>query len=102
MREETETEPGSRAESETLALYFYPSCGFCRRVLQAMDELGVEVELRDITRDRQAFQDLMAARGRPTVPVLRRTTSSEDHWMPESADIIRWLRQRFAGKSGYT
>jgi glutathione S-transferase len=98
MREETETEP----ESETLALYFYPSCGFCRRVLQAMDELGVELELRDITRDRQAFQDLMAARGRPTVPVLRRTTSSEDHWMPESADIIRWLRQRFAGKSGYT
>jgi glutaredoxin 2 len=75
-----------------LALYYFDTCPFCLRVLRAADRLGVTLELRNIHRDRQHYADLGAARGRTTVPVLRYTNAAgEDVWMPESADIIRFL-----------
>jgi glutathione S-transferase len=85
---------------ERLSLYYYPSCGFCRRVLRAIDELrlserGVEIELRDIWAEPRWHDELFDARGRATVPVLRRQSDGEDHWMPESRDIINYLRSRF-------
>lgn len=74
------------------ALYYYPSCYFCRIVQQAMDKFGVEAELRDIHQDAQWRTDLIEARRRTTVPVLRiETEEGEVVWMPESRDIIRYL-----------
>lgn len=82
-------------DHEQLALYYYPSCGFCRRVMRVIDQLGVEVELRDIWENRQHRVDLMAATGRQTVPVLRCTSSTRDQWLAESRDIIAHLESRF-------
>ena len=45
------------------SLYFYPSCGYCRMVRQAIDQLGAEVELRDIHQVSQHLEDL-GRRGR--------------------------------------
>lgn len=88
-------EPASSPHSERLALYHYDGCFFCTIVHRAIAELGIEVELRNIYQDRQHLSDLTAARGRRTVPVLRisRADGSEV-WMPESRDIVRYLRQR--------
>jgi glutaredoxin len=80
---------------EQLQLYVSRGCGFCTRVLRVVAELGVEIETRDIYADRSAFSELVAARGRATVPVLRCTAGAVDRFMPESADIIRYLRARF-------
>ena len=56
----------------------------------------LDVELRNIYDDRQHFDELRAARGRTTVPVLRITSSDgEDRWMPESADIVRYLQATY-------
>lgn len=80
-----------------LALYHYPSCPYCQRVFRALDELGLAVERRDIHQDRAALRELVAARGRQTVPVLR--IEHEDgrvEWMPESLDIIAYLRRLHA------
>ncbi len=87
---------------ESLALYYTPTCPFCIRVLRVIDELGIAVELRDISSDDQYRAELVEARGRATVPVLRCTSRTRDRWMPESADIIRYLRDRFetASNSG--
>ncbi|MCA9552581.1 MAG: glutathione S-transferase N-terminal domain-containing protein [Myxococcales bacterium] len=75
-----------------MALYYYDTCPFCIRVLRAASKLGVDLELRDIFQDRKHYMDLTSARGRATVPVLRYTDADgEDVWMPESADIIRFL-----------
>lgn len=64
-------------------------------VRREIDRLGIDVELRDIFGDPQHRADLVAARSRPTVPVLRCTGPAGDRWMPESRDIIRHLRERF-------
>lgn len=82
-------------EVEVLALYYSPTCPFCIRVLRVIDELGVEVELRNVWANDTYRAELVDARGRATVPVLRCTSSDRDRWMPESADIIRYLRDRF-------
>ncbi len=84
-------EPDNRPK---LALYYYPECPYCQRVLKAIADTGTEVELRHIWDEPQHRTDLQAARGRTTVPVLRITGSDGDRWMPESADIVRYLQER--------
>ena len=78
-----------------LALYHYDTCPYCVRVRYALSKLGVEVELRNIHRDPKHLADLVAARGRETVPVLRITSGAGDEWMGESRDIVRYLEGRF-------
>jgi len=81
----------------TLSLYRIPGCPYCIRVEREIARLGVPVELRDITRDSEHLRTLLVARGRRTTPVLRIQTADSDTFMPESADIIAWLRGRFGG-----
>jgi glutathione S-transferase len=81
---------------EKLALYHYPTCGYCRWVRRVIDELGLDVELRDIFDDPQNMADLIAARGRRTVPVLRRDhPDGTTDWMPESREIICYLTETY-------
>jgi glutaredoxin 2 len=78
-----------------LSLYHYDSCPYCHRVRSAIDRLGIEVELRDIDQQPEHLRALMGARGRRTVPVLRIEGEDGSTWMPESADIVRYLEKRF-------
>ena len=74
-----------------LSLYHYDSCWYCQKVRAAIGELGLDIELRDIRRDPGYRAELVEARGRQTVPVLRIEDESSVKWMPESADIIEYL-----------
>ena len=66
-------------------------------VRSKIDQLGIDVELRDVMQDSEHRDDLVEARGRATVPVLRiMSLEGEDRWMPESRDIIRYLQQTYA------
>lgn len=78
-----------------LSLYMFRGCPYCRRVQDTIATLGVEVELRDIHQHPEHMRDLMIARGRQTVPVLRIEEAGREEWMPESADIQKWLARRF-------
>jgi glutathione S-transferase len=80
---------------EGLALYQYDACPFCMRVRMAMRSLGVDIELRDTRTDREHAAELAAAMGRTTVPVLRIEEGDEVRWLPESAEIVAYLRERF-------
>jgi glutaredoxin 2 len=80
---------------DDLALYYYDGCPWCMRVTSALDRLGVRVEMRNILSDAQHMRDLVEARGRRTVPVMRIRREGRDEWMPESADIVAYLEQRF-------
>ena len=90
------------AASETpaedkLALYQFNGCPYCSMVRSAIDQLGIDVELRDIFQDSQYRDDLVKARGRATVPVLRIVSpDGEDRWMPESRDIVNYLQKTYA------
>lgn len=84
------------ADRDHLALYHYDRCFFCVRVRRVIEELGLPVELRDVLADRTHRADLVAARGRATVPVLRiESPDGGDRWMPESRDIIHYLRHTY-------
>jgi len=77
---------------DRLALYHSQSCPFCAYVRSAIDRLGLDIELREIFDEPQFRDELIEARGRATVPVLRITSpDGEERWMPESRDIVRYL-----------
>ena len=89
--------PSASPAQDRLALYYFDGCPFCAMVRSEIDQLGIDVELRDIMRDSQHRDDLIEARGRPTVPVLRIISpDGEDRWMPESRDISKYLKQTYA------
>ncbi len=75
-----------------LALYVTPMCGYCHYVMSTIQDLGLEVEIRNVYADKKDLEDLYNARKRTTVPVLRITTDKEDRWMPESRDIVEYLQ----------
>lgn len=88
--------PAEAPKRDRLALYHFEGCPFCTRVRRVIDELGLDVELRDIHADRKLMEELLEARGRTTVPVLRISSADgEERWMPESADIVRYLQASY-------
>jgi len=86
--------PSETPAQDTLTLYHFIGCPFCSMVRANIERLGVDVALRDIFADSAARDDLIEARGRATVPVLRITSpDGEERWMPESRDIVRYLEK---------
>ncbi|MDT0618602.1 glutathione S-transferase N-terminal domain-containing protein [Salinisphaera sp. P385] len=81
---------------DDLALYITPFCPFCRIVRQAIDQLGIDVELRDIASNADFHRQLVDARQRATVPVLHiRSPDGQTRWMPESRDIVHYLQKTY-------
>jgi len=59
-----------------------------------IERLGIDVELRDIFENAQYRDELIKARGRATVPVLRVSSpNGEERWVPESRDIVSYLEK---------
>ncbi|AKS46709.1 Glutaredoxin [Octadecabacter temperatus] len=82
--------------TDKLSLYYFDSCPFCKMVLAVIDDLDVDIELRNIFDDTQHRDDLVSARGRATVPVLLiEGADKTSRWMPESRDISRYLQTTF-------
>ena len=80
-----------------LSLYGYPQCPFCQTVLRKVDDLGLDIELRNTRLDPAYREALVEVRGRATVPVLRiEDEAGQVEWLPESADIVEYLHRRFA------
>ena len=90
-------EPSWMPRADHLALYYYESCPYCARVLRILEQLDVKLELRHVLQHPQYRRELVEARGRGTVPVLKITQPDGSHrWMPESEDIVDYLRERFS------
>ena len=65
-------------------------------MLRTIDSLGLEIELRNTLAEPEHRRDLVEAVGRGTVPVLRiEREEGGVQWLPESADIVRYLEDRF-------
>jgi glutaredoxin 2 len=90
----------SHRPDEKLSLYVRDWCGACFLVKRTIARLGIDIELRDIFRNGDYYDELLAARGRGTVPVLRRDFSDgRTEWMPESRDIIDYLDRTYGKQS---
>jgi glutathione S-transferase len=67
-------------------------------VRDAIDRLGLDIELRDIQQNASYREELRDATGRETVPVLRiESGPGEVHWLAESLVIIDYLEREGAG-----
>ncbi|GJL81553.1 MAG: hypothetical protein DHS20C01_11870 [marine bacterium B5-7] len=81
---------------EKLSLYYRDWCGACFVVKRAIKQLGLEVELRNVFANDIWYRQLVTARGRGTVPVLRRDLDDDTtDWMGESRDIVRYLEEYY-------
>ncbi|MGI9271202.1 MAG: glutaredoxin family protein [Woeseiaceae bacterium] len=79
-------------EQDKLILYHSSTCPFCHFVIAAIDRLGIDVETREVFEDESFRNELVSARGRATVPVLRIIApNGDERWMPESRDIVQYL-----------
>ena len=81
--------------SETYQLFQYDSCPFCYRVRRFLDGAGIEIDMRDTSRNPEAFRELVQGGGRSTVPCLRIERDDGVSWLYESRDIIEYLKDRF-------
>lgn len=77
----------------TLTLYTRPACGYCRRVVQAAESLGVPLRMVNIWNEPEAGEHLIRELGRATVPVLGIQTPQGEELLPESRQIVAYLRQ---------
>jgi len=75
----------------TLELYYAPSCPFCRKVLDFMDEHGIDIIiLKDKSANPEFQEELVRLGGKSQVPCL----FIDGEALYESDDIIEWLRQQ--------
>ena len=72
-------------------LYYKPTCPFCQRVLQMAENLKIELELKDVSEDQAAADELIEKGGKMQVPFLVDTDA--DVSMYESNDIIDYIRE---------
>lgn len=85
------------AETAKLALYQFATCPFCLKVRREMKRLSLTIELRDAQHDPDHRAALLQGGGEVKVPCLRiADETGKDTWLYESADIVRYLQQRFA------
>lgn len=86
---------GSSPKPGRLELYFFPNCPYCRKVLGAIDDLGIrdKVVFLDARNDPKEKETLIELTGKTQVPCL----VIDGKPMHESEDIKRYLYQTFGG-----
>lgn len=72
-----------------LELFYYDSCPFCQYVLNAIDDLGININYCNIQESTEHLNRLVNDTGRRTVPCLY----IDNKPMFESSDIVEWLQE---------
>ncbi len=81
---------------KALTLYHYPGCPFCFRVRRQVKRLSLDIEQRNIHGSPGYARELIEGGGKNQVPcLLIRQAGERSHWLYESAEINRYLRQHF-------
>ncbi len=75
----------------SLVLYHFEGCPYCAKVRTAADELGVEMDMRDIRKNPAYRDELLAMTGKSQVPCL----VVDGKPMLESDDIVKFLKENF-------
>ena len=74
-------------EQPKLSLYYFNECPYCQRVLKAIQELGIKVELHNIRENEKDKEELIRVGGKKQVPCL----FIDGKPLYESMDIIGYL-----------
>ena len=82
--------------TDDLTLYQLPTCLFCWRVRFAAWRIGVSLPMKNLMLSPAAHRELVSEGGRMQVPCLRIEEGDKVRWLYESADIITYLKMKFA------
>ena len=83
-------------QCHSLALYQFQTCPFCIKVRREINRLSLPIELRDAQKNVQNRAELLQGGGQVKVPCLQiKDEKGKIQWMYESAEIIKYLQQRF-------
>lgn len=74
-----------------LDLYVMETCPFCRRVIEFLENAGVDFNKRDVSNS-ENHKRLLEIGGKDQVPFL----ADENIKMYESSDIIEYIKKKFA------
>ena len=72
-----------------LTLYYKPTCPFCQKVTALIDEMKLEVEMKDISTNDTFKEELIEKGGKQQVPYL--VDTDKEVAMYESDDIMDFL-----------
>lgn len=85
----------SLEQPENFTLYHYDICPFCAKTRRAIDELGFDIELKNIETNHKHRIDLHQGGQKTQVPCLCIKESNGDtQWLYESDAIINYLAQQ--------
>ncbi len=76
------------AGSQAYILYYFPTCPYCRKVLNYMRQNGIDIPLKN-TWDPGVEEELVRIGGKAQVPCL----VIDGKAMYESDDIIRYMKE---------
>ncbi len=79
-----------------LKLYIKNTCPFCHRVMQMADNMGIELEIRDVSENEEFLEELLSIGKKKQVPFL--VDDDKNTSMYESSDIIDYLRDNYLNK----
>ena len=84
-------------QCQNIVLYQFKTCPFCIKVRQEIVRLSLKIERFDARQDGVNRDELLRGAGRVKVPCLKITDQAgNSQWMHDSAEIIAYLRGRFA------
>jgi len=85
------------ADCKGLTLYQFNTCPFCIKVKKEVHRLALPITMANIQKDSNARQKLEQQGGKSQVPCLHIVDhDGNEQWLYESAEINRYLQQRFA------
>jgi glutathione S-transferase len=77
-----------------ITLYELPGCPYCAKVIDKLNELGIEYDSVEVPRSHGERTEVKEVSGQTGVPVI----IDEDHGvdgMPESDDIVEYLDETY-------
>lgn len=74
--------------TQNLVLFYQSTCPYCKKVLNFMEKNNVQIEKREIRKDKDAAEKLKKEGGKIQVPCL----FIDGAPLYESDDIIQWLK----------
>ncbi|MFT5849640.1 MAG: glutaredoxin 3 [Patiriisocius sp.] len=81
-----------------LTLYYKPTCPFCQRVLGEAEDMGIKLDLKDISSDPVLADELIERGGKRMVPYL--VDADRNVEMYESGDIVAYFAEHYKDGTG--
>ncbi|WP_299236949.1 glutaredoxin family protein [Natronomonas sp.] len=77
-----------------ITLYELPGCPYCAKVIDKLDELGLEYDSIEVPRAHGERTEVEEVSGQTGVPVII-DEEHDVHGMPESDDIVAFLEETY-------